>query len=169
MSTPKFPDLPDHSREDVLNQIISSIAYEELALSHILNAEGEKIQYAVGTLKGLPTPASVDDVLDVNDSVSSMLDSMLDSQMLLNSKLYGALGAVVTRGELGPTGPTRATGPATGPAGLKGSTGLVAWTPDTKRKTIDTLTEKSVPGALLPGIFLSLPRNNPVLVKENRA
>ena len=33
-----------------VNQILSSIAMEGLALSHILNAEGEKLQYVLGTL-----------------------------------------------------------------------------------------------------------------------
>ena len=33
------------TREEALTMIIASIAMEELALSHILNAEGEKLQY----------------------------------------------------------------------------------------------------------------------------
>ena len=44
---------PSITREDVINQILSSIAYEELALSHILNAEAEKIEYILGILPGL--------------------------------------------------------------------------------------------------------------------
>ena len=37
------------TREEALTMIIASIAMEELALSHILNAEGEKLQYVLGT------------------------------------------------------------------------------------------------------------------------
>ena len=40
-----------------MNQILSSIAMKELGLSHILNAEGEKLQYILGTLPGLIGPA----------------------------------------------------------------------------------------------------------------
>mgnify|MGYP006922539632 CR=1 FL=1 len=56
MSMPTFPKIdPPLSREGSLNEIISSIAAEELSLSHILNAEGEKLQYVLGTLPGLET------------------------------------------------------------------------------------------------------------------
>ena len=45
MSLPSFPTAdPPIQREDAVNQILSSIAMEELGLSHILNAEGEKLQ-----------------------------------------------------------------------------------------------------------------------------
>ena len=51
MSLPSFPVVnPPIEREDAVNQILSSIAMEELGLSHILNAEGEKLQYILGTL-----------------------------------------------------------------------------------------------------------------------
>ena len=44
---------------------------EELGLSHILNAEGEKLQYILGTLPGLSgPPATVSDVLAANESVA---------------------------------------------------------------------------------------------------
>ena len=40
MSLPSFPVVnPPIEREDAVNQILSSIAMEELGLSHILNAE----------------------------------------------------------------------------------------------------------------------------------
>lgn len=51
MSLPKFPINPaDITRDDAINMILTSIAMEEVGLSHILNAEGEKIQYVLGTL-----------------------------------------------------------------------------------------------------------------------
>ena len=51
MSMPSFPNIdPPIQREDAVNQILSSIAMEELGLSHILNAEGEKLQYILGTI-----------------------------------------------------------------------------------------------------------------------
>ena len=49
MSLPSFPNVdPPVQREDAVNQILSSIAMEELGMSHILNAEGEKLQYKIG-------------------------------------------------------------------------------------------------------------------------
>ena len=82
------------TRDDVLNQIVSSIAMEELALSHILNAEGEKIQYILGTLPGVsgPSPdASVHDVLRVNAAATEMVRTINDLQIVLSNKLTSAL------------------------------------------------------------------------------
>ncbi|MDR5658559.1 hypothetical protein RH915_03550 [Serpentinicella sp. ANB-PHB4] len=48
MSFPNIPDVTpeiDIDREDVINLLLASIAFEELGLAHIFNAEAEKIQY----------------------------------------------------------------------------------------------------------------------------
>ena len=67
MSMPTFPkNDPPLSREGSLNEIIASIAAEELSLSHILNTEGERLQYVLGTLPGLDEAASLDEVLQIN-------------------------------------------------------------------------------------------------------
>ena len=59
MSLPNFPQTnPALTREASLNEIIAAIAAEELSLSHILNTEGEKLQYVLGTLPGLEGAAS---------------------------------------------------------------------------------------------------------------
>lgn len=48
MSMPEFPTPnPDMTSEQALTMILSSIALEEVALSHIINAEGEKIQHVL--------------------------------------------------------------------------------------------------------------------------
>ena len=112
MSLPEFPTItPPLSRGDAINQIISSIAMEELGLSHIINAEGEKLQYILGTLPGLSGPgATIEDVLKVNESVSAVLQNATESQTLLRSKLQQALTSGVLTGPTGPRGPA---GPAT--------------------------------------------------------
>lgn len=74
--------------------IIASIAMEELALGHIVNAEGEKLQYVLGTLPGAQgTCASTQEILAVNQSVKELLDTVMQSQMLLKGKLEKALEA----------------------------------------------------------------------------
>ncbi|MDI1451571.1 hypothetical protein QHF85_46445, partial [Polyangium sp. 6x1] len=45
VTIPAFNNLPDFQREDVASLVLVSIAMEEMGLSHILNAEGEKIQW----------------------------------------------------------------------------------------------------------------------------
>lgn len=125
MSLPSFPNVdPPIQREDAVNQILSSIAMQELGLSHILNAEGEKLQYILGTLPGLSgPPATVSDVLAANESVRSMLEMAAQNQLFLKAKMQGALAASPMQGPTGPTGPTGATGPAGGPAGPTGPAG----------------------------------------------
>ena len=118
MSLPSFPNVdPPIQREDAVNQILSSIAMEELSLSHILNAEGEKLQYILGTLPGLSGPAAtVEDVLSANESVRNLLKAAVQNQLFLKAKMQGALEASPLRGSAGPNGPT-------GPAGAAGATG----------------------------------------------
>lgn len=111
MSLPSFPTVdPPIGREDAVNQILSSIAMEELGLSHILNAEGEKLQYILGTLPGLSgPPATVSDVLAANESVRSMLETAVQNQLFLKAKMQGALTASPMQGPTGATGATGAT------------------------------------------------------------
>ena len=94
---PTFPtNMNTPTPEEALSQIISSIAMEELGLSHIINAEGEKIQYVLGTLEGTtpPVPVTLDDILKVNDSVQNMLETILFKNIILKSKLSEALAAL---------------------------------------------------------------------------
>ena len=95
MSLPTFPELPPgYSFESSLFQIISSIAMEEIGLSHIINAEGEKIQYVLGTLPGVTGPgATLDEVVSVNESVQDVMKSITFNHMFLNSKMTDALNA----------------------------------------------------------------------------
>jgi len=85
VSMPSIPDIkPDiHiKRHDVLNLLLSSIALEEMGLSHIINAEGEKLQRVIQMKE-----SSLNDLLEVNDSVERMLRNVIKNQMLLHFKL----------------------------------------------------------------------------------
>ena len=82
------------TKDEALTMIIASIAMEELALSHIVNAEGEKLQYILGTLPGgHRSCASPQEILAVNKSVKGLLDTVTQNQMLLKGKLEMALEA----------------------------------------------------------------------------
>ncbi len=88
MSMPSFPpNGADMTQEEALTMIIASIAMEELALSHILNAEGEKLQYILGTLPGGSPCTCPQDVLAVNKSVTALVEAVTQNQILLKNKL----------------------------------------------------------------------------------
>ena len=129
MSLPSFPNIdPPIQRENAVNQILSSIAMEELGLSNILNAEGEKLQYILGTLPGLSGPAAtVEDVLSANESVRDLLNTAVQNQLFLKSKMQEALEASPLRGPAGPNGPAGPAG-AAGAAGAAGPTGAAGAT-----------------------------------------
>lgn len=88
MSMPEFPKPdPDLTQEQALTMILSSIALEEAALSHIINAEGEKIQYILKQASCGHYPADLKDTLAVNQSVTNLLEIILQNQMILKNKM----------------------------------------------------------------------------------
>ncbi len=64
-----------------ITDIIESVALEQAALSHILNAEGEKIQ------KTVAAATSSDQMLAVNKSVLAMVSAITRLEMVLQAKL----------------------------------------------------------------------------------
>ena len=83
MSLPTFPPIePPLSREGSINEIISSIAAEELSLSHILNAEGEKLQKIIAMCNVSPHM-----ILEANRCVKSLINSVTRLEVILQSKL----------------------------------------------------------------------------------
>ncbi|WP_242784699.1 hypothetical protein [Bacillus cereus] len=89
MSFPNIPDINPHitlKRGEVINLLLSSIAMEELGLSHLLNAEAEKIQKIIGKKK-----LSVEEVIVTQESVEKILRNIIKTQMLLQFKLEDVL------------------------------------------------------------------------------
>ena len=97
MSFPNIPDVDANINitiEESVNLLIASIAFEELGLAHIINAEAEKIQYILGTLEGqVPpvVPPTIDELLEINRSVDLTMRNVIKNQMLLQFKLEDAL------------------------------------------------------------------------------
>jgi len=109
------------TRDDAINQVIVSIALEEVGLGNLINSEAEKLQYALGTLSGSTgTAATIEEVLEINRSIRDVLQEALRNQELLKNKLRDTLASAVLTGPTGPPGPT---GPSQGPTGPPGPTG----------------------------------------------
>ncbi|MBG9580252.1 hypothetical protein ABE42_13815, partial [Bacillus thuringiensis] len=70
------------TRQEVINLLLSSIAMEEIGLSHILNAEGEKLQHFMKQKK-----RNFCEYIAINQSVNATLKTIVKSQLLLQLKL----------------------------------------------------------------------------------
>ena len=63
------------------SSLLQSIALEEAAISHILNAEGEKLQ------KGISLSCNQKDLIEINKSAESMVDKLITLETILKTKL----------------------------------------------------------------------------------
>lgn len=77
--------LPNEERQKVLHLLLRSIAMEEIGLSRILHAEGDKTQEVIAARP------SIDDLLRLNYSLDRTLRNTIKSQMLLHYKLEDLL------------------------------------------------------------------------------
>lgn len=72
-------------KESALTSLLQSIALQEAALAHILNAEGEKIQRVVCEAK------CVDDLLNVNESVTNTIQAVSTLEEMLKDKAIAVI------------------------------------------------------------------------------
>lgn len=70
------------TREDAIGEIIASIAMEESALSHILNAESEKIMAVIDN-----PSTTADQLIAINRSVKGTIGAITRLEATLQSKL----------------------------------------------------------------------------------
>ncbi|QGQ96500.1 hypothetical protein EHS13_17215 [Paenibacillus psychroresistens] len=94
MSQASIPDItPDISITigQTIPLLLASIALEEIALAHIINAEAEKIQFVLGTLSTEntldDTTITISNLLLINQSVSQTMRDVIKKEMLLQFKL----------------------------------------------------------------------------------
>ena len=81
MSMPKI-ESTDINRCSATAALLQSIALEEAAISHILNAEGEKIQKVLSLHS-----CDCTDILEVNKSVQETIDKITQLEVVLKAKL----------------------------------------------------------------------------------
>lgn len=105
-----FPNIPpinpniDIDRNEIIDLLLASIGLEELSLAHLLNAEAEKLQRALGTLQIPGTQGDVpedffpeliggsfDNLLAVNRSINKTLKLAMHKEFILLVKLEEVL------------------------------------------------------------------------------
>ena len=63
------------------SSLLQSIALEETAISHILNAEGEKLQ------KAISLSCDLKDLIEINKAVGDMVDKLTTLETIMKTKL----------------------------------------------------------------------------------
>ncbi|MEI5907248.1 hypothetical protein WAK64_09280 [Bacillus spongiae] len=92
MSMPTIPPEPHRpSKKEVVLDLLESIALEEIALSHILNAEAEKVQAFVGKCLDFPTKPNNEQIIAFNKSVGNVLETVIMKEWLLLRKLENVI------------------------------------------------------------------------------
>lgn len=80
MSMPKI-ECANINKCCAASSLLQSIALEETAISHILNAEGEKLQ------KAISIDCEQKELLEINKSVEDMIDKITSLEIVLKAKL----------------------------------------------------------------------------------
>lgn len=92
MSMPTITTSPNPiSMSQAITDLIESIALEETALSHILNAEGEKLQKVLAM-----EDVSLNQILDVNETVMNMVTTVNELEHTLRDKLESSPTTFIT-------------------------------------------------------------------------
>lgn len=99
----KFPndlDFCNLNRMQIINLLLASIGFEELALADLVQSEADLLQKALGRQSGdgngmdCPMVNSLDDLLRINQSVNSTLQTITKKEKLLLSKLKEVVGLI---------------------------------------------------------------------------
>ncbi|MFB5269691.1 hypothetical protein ACE41H_23320 [Paenibacillus enshidis] len=96
MSLPNVPNITPVitvNFSEAINVLLVSIAMEEISLSHIINAEAERIQFVLGTLHESGAHGSIDDIIKVNKDVRQTLTEVVRKELLLQMKLEAVLNS----------------------------------------------------------------------------
>lgn len=88
MSMPQIPEAKNRPNlKETVIDLLESIALEEIALSHIINAEAEKIQAFVGKDLNFPITSSGADIIKFNQAINQMMDTLIMKEWILYKKL----------------------------------------------------------------------------------
>lgn len=74
-------------RDKVVDDLLDSIAQEEMALASLVDAEASKLKAFVGDCCNFPTNPSNHEIITINKSVTRLLETVVMKEWLLLKKL----------------------------------------------------------------------------------
>lgn len=103
MSMPTIPEERHRpTKREVVIDLLKSIAMEETALAHLINAEAEKIQAFVGEGRNFPLCPRPREVIEFNAQVFKLMDVIVMKEWLLLRKLRDVADMVPWCNDTGP-------------------------------------------------------------------
>jgi hypothetical protein len=92
MSMPQIPEGKFRPNQcEVIIDLLESIALEEIALSHLIKAESEKIQAFVGKHHNFPSCPNTQEIIKFNQGVHRLIDVVVMKEWLLLRKLENVM------------------------------------------------------------------------------
>ncbi len=89
---PLFPELPEApDQQELLNQLLHTVALEQLALAALINAEAEKVQQLAAA--GVMGPVDAEVLARVNEAVAEVVKQAAAKEDRLQRKLMTILAA----------------------------------------------------------------------------
>lgn len=79
-----IPEIPERTAAQVRLDLLESIALEETALAHLINAEAEKVQ---AMAEQLPKPTCFEEAAEMQKLVLAILQAAQLKELILNQKL----------------------------------------------------------------------------------
>lgn len=90
-----FPQIPENiyrpKLDEVIIDLLESIALEETSLSNLINAEANRIQAFVGKNRDFPSRPSNETIILFGKTSSSLLDTIIMKEWILYKKLLSTL------------------------------------------------------------------------------
>lgn len=97
MSMPTIPEGKHRPNfNEVIIDLLESIALEEMAISHLINAEAEKVQAFVGKDLNFPTCPTNREINLFNHEVHKLVDRIVMKEWLLLRKLEDVINLMVS-------------------------------------------------------------------------
>lgn len=93
MSQPGMPNITpviSVDADQAVVMLLSSIAMEEMAIAHMVNAGAEQVQYVLGTLENgldMPTAPTMEQLMQLQRSMSNMMQGVILKEMMLLMKM----------------------------------------------------------------------------------
>lgn len=92
MSMPQIPEEKHRpSLQETVIDLLESIALEEIAISHLLNAEAEKTQVLVNKLSYDDSHSLINQLVKFNKSTCKLVDTVIIKEWLLLRKMETVL------------------------------------------------------------------------------